>query len=232
MGDTAWCPGMDLTEIAGIGPGYQDRLTGAGVPDVAALARHDDLDALATATGIPRAKLGEFAEAARRMAEHPSTETDESAGPDAGHEHAEGPASTREAAEELVMAVRQAAEEMRVVLTERASTARVRLKGMWHDDVHIVPAKDDENERSIAEALKRNAVILRGKTETAVAVINDEVHENLPIFQERLKKGAKDVREEVRVRVAEVRERAASPESPLGKLFKRKSAGAGRDESP
>lgn len=222
MVGSACCPVMELTEIPGIGAGYSERLTGAGVADVAALAAHGDLDALAESTGIPRARLGEFAEAAKRMAETPTTATEPGAGPDAGHEGTGGPATTREAAEEVVMAVRQAAEEMRVVLKERANTARVRLQGMWHEDVPIVPAREADDQKGVAETLKRNAVILREKTETAVAVINDEVHENLPIFQERLKKGAEEVKEEVRVRVTEVRERAARSDSAFGRLFGRK----------
>lgn len=58
---------MDLQEIPGIGPAYSQRLRAAGVEDVEALAAVPDVDALADWTGIPRARLETFLDAARRM---------------------------------------------------------------------------------------------------------------------------------------------------------------------
>lgn len=59
---------MDLTAVSGIGPAYSERLRGAGVGDVAALARAEDLARLHDATGIPLARLRAMQEEARRLA--------------------------------------------------------------------------------------------------------------------------------------------------------------------
>ena len=192
---------MDLTSIGGIGPAYSERLHAAGIVDVAALAKATDLARLADQTGIPAARLAEFqAEAIRLTPER----------------------TPGDAVQAVADAVKAAADDMRVVLRDRAATARVKIGSIWHEDVPIVTARLNEDGEKVMAAVKENSVLLREQATTAIVRINDEVIAGLPIFKERLKEGADEVREEIRVRVHEIKERAEQSRAPfLSRLFKR-----------
>lgn len=201
---------MDLTLIPGIGPAFKERLQQAGVPDVEALAAGPDVDALAERAQIPRTRLVEFVEAAKTLlAQRPAPDADAGKTP-----------TPREAVQNVTQAVRDAAEDMRVVLRDATATARVKIGSIWHEDVPIVTARLNENEERIVSALRQNGVVLKEQAATAIARINGEVVSGLPIFKERVREGAGQVREEVRVRVKEIRERAER-RGLLGRLLRR-----------
>lgn len=205
---------MELTDLPGIGPAYAKRLREADVADAEALANVTMLQALSARTGIPLAKLNDAHAAARERVGH---------GRNGASAHTEVPERTAaEAVQAVAETVVAAARDMRVVLQDRALTARVKIGSIWHEDVPVVAARLEENERRVLESIKENVVVLKEKADAAVVRLGGDVHEAVPLFKERVLESAGDVREEIRVRVQEIRRRVPEARaSLLARLLRR-----------
>ena len=194
-----------LTDIKGIGDATAKKLREAGVKTVEDL-RHVDVGALASETGIKAATLEAWRNEAARALEQ-------------GVEAA-AQATERASAE---------ADKAAVVLKDRATTARVRVNGVMHENFPIITAKLEESQAEIAKTIDENAVLLKEQADTAWVRIEGEWQKNVPIFKERLAEGERAARgavEEVRVFVKEIREHpkeALKPSSLLDRLLGKKA---------
>lgn len=195
-----------LTDIKGIGDATAKKLREVGVKTVDDL-RHIDVEDIAGRTGLKGAMLAQWRDEAARRLEH----------------------GVEQGARAIEQAGKQA-EQMAVVLKDRATTAKVRVEGAYHDNLPIITAKLDEDQLAIARNVKENAVLLKEKADTAWVQIEGEWHKNVPIFKERLAEGeraAEKAIEEVRVFVKEIREHpqeALKPSSLLDRLLGRRAA--------
>lgn len=203
-------------------------LAQAGVADPAELAAAS-LDDLQGATGIAEAHLRRYQDAARAHVRKLLV--------DAGYGDARAlsemdvdvaAAQTGIAARHLVayrdVAIAEiAAGPDRVVLLDGAPLARVRAAGVTHEAIPLVTLGASDDEAEVFSRANGPAVLLRADADTAPALVGGVTH-RLPLFKERR---VEDRVEEVRVRVVEIRERAAAPveekrKSGIGRLFSRK----------
>jgi transposase-like protein len=194
-----------LTDIKGIGDATAKKLRDAGVRTVEEL-RAINVEDIAQRTGLKPAQLqGWRDEAARALAQ----------GVEAAAQ------ATSQAAEE--------AEKAAVVLRDRATTAKVRLHGVLHENFPIITAKLDESQAEVSRTIQENAVLLKEQADTAWVRIEGEWHKNVPLFKEKLAEGeaaAKGAVEEVRVFVKEIKEHpeeALKPSSLLDRLLGRRT---------
>ncbi|HEV8359165.1 MAG TPA: helix-hairpin-helix domain-containing protein [Candidatus Thermoplasmatota archaeon] len=190
---------LDLSDIRGLGEASAKKLREAGVRTVEDL-RHVDVEDLAKRTGIKASSLEGWRNEAARLLER----------------------SVDLAARATVAGARRA-EEAAVVLKDRATTAKVRLEGVMHENFPIITAKLEESQAEIAKTIEENAVLLKEQADTAWVRVEGEWHKNVPIFKEKLAEGekaAKGAVEEVRVFVKEIREHPQEALKP-GKLLDR-----------
>lgn len=193
-----------LTDIKGIGEASAKKLRQAGVKTVEDV-RHIDVEEVARKTGLRAGTLERFRDEAARLLE-------------------EGVEAAASAAEEAA----RRAEETAVVLRDRATSAKVRLDGVLHENFPIITAKIEESQAEIAKTIEENAVLLKEQADTAWVRLEGEWHKNVPIFKEKLAEGEKAARgavEEVRVFVKEIREHpkeALKPSNLLDRLLGKK----------
>jgi len=186
-----------LTDIKGVGDATARKLREAGVRTVEDL-RGIQVEDLAQRTGIKAATLATWRDDAARL--------------------------LGDAAETSARSIERAAgkaDEMAVVLRDRATTAKVRIEGAYHDNLPIITAKLDEDQLAVAKTIQENAVLLKERADTAWVQIEGEWHKNVPIFKEKLAEGEKAARgavEEVRVFVKEIREHPAETLKPANLL--------------
>lgn len=103
--------------------------------------------------------------------------------------------------------------EARVVLKDHSATARVQIGESWHEGVPIVTARVNDDAQDIITTMNADAVILQENATHALVRIEGFVHSSVPIFKD-----------EVRVRVHEIRERQPAKDGGMmGRLFKKKS---------
>lgn len=195
---------LELTDIKGIGAATAKKLREAGVRTVDEL-RHVDVEDVARRTGLRPAQLeGWRNEAARALEEGV------------------------EAAAKVTEAAAVEAEKAAVVLRDRATTAKVRIRGVMHDNFPIITAKIEESQAEIAKTIEENAVLLKEQADTAWVRVEGEWHKNVPLFKEKLAEGervAGQAMEEVRVFVKEIREHpreALKPSSLLDRILGKK----------
>lgn len=189
-----------LKDIKGIGDATEGKLTDAGVETVADLAAADVAE-LAEETGISESQLQGFQDHARELAgESPADKAEKAVG--------EAVKGAKETAEKAAEAIRRD----RVVLSEKFQTARVKLGEVWHEEVPIVTARAGDELDKLKDTSKETVVVLKEKADTAWARIEGTWHEELPIFKRRVQQIGDELEEtgeEIRVRVHEVRDRAA-----------------------
>jgi hypothetical protein len=177
--------------------------------------RHIDVEDIAQRTGLKPAQLETWRNEAARTLE-------------------QGVEAAAKATERAAVEAEKAA----VVLRDRATTARVRVHGILHENFPIITAKLDESQAEIAKTIEENAVLLKEQADTAWVRLEGEWHKNVPIFKEKLAEGEKAARgavEEVRVFVKEIREHpqeTLKPASLLDRLLGRKPAASGSGQPP
>jgi hypothetical protein len=204
---------MQVGALPGGDPQVESALAAAGLPTAEQLSRVGDLTALARATGVPEERLRALQEEARSEIERRLREggvADERALAEA--DLAAIAARTGIGVAELARfraAAREAlglpAEDARVVLREGAPTALVRWGATPIEGVTILTAAPRPD--AVEEALTRYAgdvVVLQSGAETAVARLAGATQRAVPLYA-AAPEGA-----EVRVRVAEVRERGSA----------------------
>lgn len=216
---------MDLAAVPEIGPAFAPKIGEAGLPTVEALAVWEDLEALATRSGIDRDRLGSFRDAARASVERALA--------DAG---VDGPAALAVAdvgalAERtgldrahLERYQRRARDALgKVVLLEGAPVARVQVGDATHHAIALLTATQADDEDAVLARAGGDAVLLKPDAEVVPALIAGVTHRALPLYKER--RGEDGAVEEVRVRIAQIRE--IPPEEPkkkggIGRMFGRK----------
>lgn len=215
---------MDLAYVPEIGPAFAQKIAGAGVPNVEALAVWDDLDALALRAGIDRDRIESFRDAARAHLERALA--------DAGVQGPEALAVADVAAlaqrtgldrEHLARYQRRAQDALgKVVLLEGAPVARVHVGDATHHAVPLVTATQADDDDAVLARAGGDAVLLKPALDVVPVLIGGVTHRALPLYKER--RAAEGVLEEVRVRVSAIRD--VPPEEPakkggIGKLFGR-----------
>ena len=95
----------------------------------------------------------------------------------------------------------------RVVLAEGLQRARVKVEQDVVAELPIITARVKESVEVKLKEFQGNVVVLKEKADTALIRVEQEVYEGLPLFKEKLEEGAA----EVRVRVAEIREKRVEP---------------------
>lgn len=165
-------------------------LEGAGVRDLDQLA-DADVSALAASTGLAPDSLALFQSAARqKLGRSPS-----------GAPLAEAQAAAR---------------PDRVILSDGRATARVSLGGILHAGLAIVTLRMEEDEADVLARAPGDAVLLKERAVTAPARVGGVLHRDLPIYKEQARDGG--ATDEIRVRVAEIKDRrraASAPPAPL-----------------
>ncbi|MCA1814137.1 MAG: helix-hairpin-helix domain-containing protein [Halobacteriales archaeon] len=186
-----------LTDIKGVGDVTARKLREAGVRTVEDL-RGIEVQDIAKRTGIKADTLQQWRDDAARLL-----------------------SSATETGAQAIESAASKADEMAVVLRDRATTAKVRVEGVYHENLPIITAKLDEDQLAVARGIQENAVLLKEKADTAWVQIEGEWHKNVPIFKERIAEGERAARgaiEEVRVFVKEIREHPAETLKPANLL--------------
>ena len=219
---------MDLASVPVIGPSFAARLRDAGVDTVEAFVVTEDLHRLTAESGIPLDRLESFRDAARERVEKVLADAGIT-GPEqlAQADHVALSMKTGLSVEYLAR-YREAAQhavdgpEAKVVLVDGAPVARVHLAGVTHHAVPLVTATAADEDDVVLARAGGDAVLLKPQAEKVPVLIAGITHRELPLFKERRKDGGEV--EEVRVRVAEIRDVEAKPEKKggLGRLFSRK----------
>lgn len=216
---------MDLARLKGMDAEAAHALKNAGVPDAGELAAIDDLDGLAARSGLPRERVESLRDEARTRVE----QLFERAGIRDPRElltsdpediarrtglSVPALAAYRAHAQRHVERQPPAAVD-RVLLSERSSRARVEARGRVHEGVAIVTARLNEDDADLLARAGGDAVVLKERAATAAARVGGETFPALPIF--RLREPGEDGPAEMRVRVAEIKDRAP-PEAKRGIL--------------
>lgn len=104
--------------------------------------------------------------------------------------------------------------EAKVVLRDHSATARVLIGEAWHEGVPIVTARVHDDAQDIITAMNVDAVVLQENATHALVRIEGFVHSSVPIFKD-----------DIRVRVHEIRERAPAKKEggTMSRFFKKKS---------
>lgn len=200
-------------------------LSEAGVGDPADLAAAD-IEALAQRVGFSRETLARYQGAARGAVQRAL----EGAGFHDDHALAamdleDGILKTGIAATHLARIRDEARGRLesratwRVVLAEAAPLARVHLREPV-ENVPLLTARVDEDDASAFARTATDAVVLRPTMDVAAVRVGGEVHREIPLFKER--RSAEGELQEIRIRVADVRDVPAShqPSSEEKKGFR------------
>jgi hypothetical protein len=217
---------MHLSRIAEIGPHHADVLAGAGLTTAAELAAVADLEALSQRTNVHPSTLEALQAAARahleRMLEAAGVRGVEDladADLDALSRESGIPRANLETFQDaarqklgLPPARREAAPARpalpdRVVLMDGRATARVHLQGEARAGLAIVTLRMDEDEAAVLSRAPGDAVLLRERAVTAPVRLGGVVHRDLPIYKERPVAEGAEAREEIRVRVTQIKDR-------------------------
>lgn len=193
-------------------------LAEAGVGDPADLAEAD-VDRLAERTGLSRETLTRYQGAAKaavqRALENAGYRDDRAL---AAMELEDAIMKTNIAAPHLARIRDDARARLdsraswKVVLSEAAPVARVHLREPV-ESVALLTARVDEDDASALARTATDAVLLRPTFDVATVRVGGEVHRDLPLYRLRRSPGA-DEPQEVRVRVADVRDVPASQQPP------------------
>lgn len=111
----------------------------------------------------------------------------------------------------------------KVVLVDGAPVARVTLSGVTHDAVPLLTASATDDEEAILSRATGDAVLLKPALDAVPVVIGGARYSDVQLYKERRKPDGEV--EEIRVRVAEVREvgEPAKKKGGIGRLFRRGS---------
>lgn len=207
---------MDLARLKGMDAEAAHALKHAGVADVGELAAVDDVDGLAGRSGLPRERVEALRDEARTRVE----QVLERAGIRDPRElltsDPEDLARRTGLSVPALVAYRAHAQRHvqgtpapsidRVLLSERSSRARVEARGRVHEGVAIVTARLNEDDADLLARAGGDAVVLKERAATAAARVGGETYPALPIF--RLREPGENGPAEMRVRVAEIKDRA------------------------
>ncbi|HUR70190.1 MAG TPA: hypothetical protein VM370_13180 [Candidatus Thermoplasmatota archaeon] len=215
---------MELAQVPELGS-YAQKLTAVGVPSAEALAVWEDLPALANAVDVDVERADSFRDAARQAIERALT--------DAGVGNPEAlavadiaslAARTNIERAYLEHYQRKARDALgKVVLVDGAPVARVHLKEDVHHAVALVTASAMDSEDEVLGRAGGDAVLLKPDAEAVPAVIGGVTHRALPLYKERRKPDGQV--EEVRVRVAQIREvpqKGEDKKGGIGRMFSKK----------
>lgn len=220
---------MHLSRIPDIGPEHADILAGAGLTTAAQLAAITDLEALSQRTSVDQETLAGLQAAARahleRMLEEAGVRGVEdladadldqlsatSGIPRANLESFQDAAREKLGLAPLPRAAARPALPDRVVLADGRATARVHLAGAERAGLAIVTLRMDDDEAAVLARAPGDAVLLRERAVTAPVRLDGVVHRDLPIYKERAVEGS-EAKEEIRVRVTEIKDKARAPEA-------------------
>lgn len=99
----------------------------------------------------------------------------------------------------------------RIVLAESAPIARVHLKEAV-ENVALLTARMDEDDASALARTATDAVLLRPTFDVATVRVGGETHREIPLYKER--RSASGDLQEIRIRVADVRDVPAGEQAP------------------
>lgn len=216
---------MDLSRVPEIGSTFAQKLAEAGVPSAEALAVWEDLDTLGPRAGVDVERLGSFRDAARAAVEAALAQ----AGVDGPAALATADLSALASRTGLERAhlerMRWRARESlgKVVLADGAPVARVHVGDATHHAVPLVTAAPADDVDAVLARAEGDAVLLTPEADVVPARIGGATHRALPLYKER--RGASGAVDEVRVRIAQIRE--IPPEEPkkrggIGRMFGKK----------
>lgn len=213
---------MELSLVPEIGPTFAEKLALAGVTSTEALAVWDDIVGLAERTGVDRERVESFRDAARAQLERALAEAGVD-GPEALAAADAGALAARTGLDRAHLERYQArAREAigKVVLVDGAPVARVHLGEATHHAVPLLTASLSDDDDAVLVRAGADAVLLKPKVDVVPAMIGGVTHRGLPLFKERRKESGEV--EEVRVRVAEIREIPEETKKGGFRLFGRK----------
>ncbi|MFA5861539.1 MAG: hypothetical protein WDA16_07575 [Candidatus Thermoplasmatota archaeon] len=219
---------MQVRTLPGGDADVEKSLLQAGVPNVEQLSRQHDLAALAHRSGITQERLVALQEAAREGVERALHEAD--VADETALAHADIITVAQKTGIALVelarfrelarAAVGLPPEPTRVLLRDGAPTAIVRFGPASVENVVILTAAPRED--ASQEALHRfpgDAVVLQAGAATATARLAGSTHAALPLFK------LNDDGSELRVRVADIRERGPGSDPFWKRVFKKGGLG-------
>lgn len=215
---------MQVSALPGGDADVEKALLQAGVPNAEQLSRQPDLASLAQRSGVALERLAALQDSARAEIERALQEAgvaDESVLANADlaliAQRTGMPLVELARFRELARAaVGLPPEPTRVLLREGAPTATVRFGATTVDDLPILTAAPRED--ATQDALQRfpgDAVVLQAGAATATARLAGATHASLPLFK------LHEDGSEIRVRVADIRERAPRADPFWKRVFKR-----------
>ena len=220
---------MELSSVPEVGPSFAEKLREAGVPNAEALAVWEDLPALGERAEIDLDRVESFRDAARAKTEETLSAAGVS-GPEALALADVEELSQRTGIERAYLEryQRRAQDAVgKVVLADAAPVARVEVAGQTHHAVPLVTATPGDDENAVLARAGGDAVLLRPRASVVSALIGGQAHRGLALYKER--RGSTGDVEEVRVRVAEIRdvpeekvEEKKHGGKGIGRLFSRK----------
>lgn len=212
---------MELATVPEIGPEFAGKLVEAGIPNAEALAVWEDVDALAQRAGIDAERVESFRDAARSEMERILTGAGVE-GPEALAVADVGALAERTGLERAYLEryQRRAQDALgRVVLLDDVAVARVHVGASTHHAVQLVTATAADEDDAVLARAGGDAVLLKPARDVAPVHIAGITHRALPLYKERRTDTGV---EEVRVRIAEIREVTDEKKKGLGRLFGRK----------